>query len=225
MDVAGNPWGTYDQEEVCVHCGQEIGKPAERNLAQKLCSRLAFPLNAAQARFISARPDWIHMVFKKHYKIESRRHSLERSASSDRLTSIAAPEQTPRRVLFIAYQFAPSLEMGARSCAQMARHLPQHGWSTVVLTAQEKYIEERYRGRADEIAELGLPDAIVRTRLLPHPFDLYRWLKSTFRRKTRDAGAAGTTVETDTPLSEKGKLRRLLLSALSIPDMYTGWIL
>ncbi len=227
MDVAGNPWGTYDQEEVCIHCGQEIGKPSERNLAQKLCSRLAFSLNAAQSRFISARPNWIHMVFYKHRQIESRRHSFKRSASSDRLASVAAPERKPRRLLFIAYQFAPSLEMGARSCAQIARYLPRHGWSPVVLTAQEKYIEERYRGSADEIAELGLPDTIVRTRLLPHPFDLYRWLRSTFRRKTQDAvaGAAGTNVEADTPLSEKGKLRRLLLSALSIPDIYTGWIL
>jgi len=225
MDVAGNPWGTYDQEEVCIYCGQEIGKPAERNLAQKLCSRLAFSLNAEQARFISARPNWIHMVFNKHYQIESSRHSLERSASSVGLASIATPERTPRRLLFIAYHFAPSLEMGARSCVQIARYLPQHGWSPVVLTAQEKYIEERYRGSADEIAELGLPDTIVRTRLLPHPFDLYRWLRSTFRRKTQDAGAAGTAVEVDTPLSEKGKLRRWLLSALSIPDMCTGWIL
>src|SRR5262249_23492481 len=227
MDVAGNPWGTYDQEEVCIHCGQEIGKPAERNLAQKLCSRLAFSLNAAQSRFISARPNWIHMVFYKHRQIESRRHSFKRSASSDRLDSVAAPERTPRRLLFIAYQFSPSLEMGARSCAQIARYLPRHGWSPVVLTAQEKYIEERYRGSVDEIAELGLPDTIVRTRLLPHPFDLYRWLRSTFRRKTQDAvaGAAGTAVEADTPLSQKGRLRRLLLLALSIPDMYTGWIL
>src|SRR5215467_5947390 len=128
-----------------------------------------------------------------------------------------------RRVLFVAYQFAPSLEMGARSCAQIARYLPLHGWSPIVLTAQEKYIEERYRGSADEIAELGLPDAIVTTRLLPHPFDLYRWLKSTFGRRTRGGGAEGTTVEADTPLGEKGKLRRLLLSALSIPDLYTGW--
>ena len=74
MDVAGNPWGTYDQDEVCIHCGQEIGKPAERNLAQKLCSRFAFSLYAAQSRFISARPNWIHMVFDKRRQIESRRH-------------------------------------------------------------------------------------------------------------------------------------------------------
>lgn len=129
-----------------------------------------------------------------------------------------------RRVLFVAYQFAPSLEMGARSCAQIARYLPMHGWSPVVLTAREQYIEERYRGSADEIAELGLPDSVVRTRILPHPFDLYRWLKSTFGRKTPEGGAAGTAVESDTPIGEKGKLRRLILSALSIPDMYTGWI-
>jgi CelD/BcsL family acetyltransferase involved in cellulose biosynthesis/glycosyltransferase involved in cell wall biosynthesis len=118
--------------------------------------------------------------------------------------------------------------MGARSCAQIARYLPLHGWSPVVLTAQEKYIEERYRGSNDEIAELGLPDAIVRTRLLPHPFDLYRWLKSALRRKPQDAGGAGaakTTIVVDRPPAEKGKLRRLILSALSIPDIYTGWIL
>src|SRR5262247_2539049 len=193
MDVAGNPWGTYDQEEVCIHCGQEIRNPAERNLAQKFYSRLAFSLNAAQSRFISARPNWIHMVFDKHCQIESRRHSFKSSASSDGVASVAAPERTPRRLLFIAYQFAPSLEMGARSCTQIARYLPLHGWSPVVLTAQEKYIEDRYRGSGDEIAEFGLPDAIVRTRLLPHPFDFYRWLKSALRRKPQDAGGMGAT--------------------------------
>src|SRR5262249_56539231 len=107
--------------------------------------------------------------------------------SSVRLAGAAAPIQTPRRTLFIAYQFAPSLEMGARSCAQIARYLPQHGWSPVVLTAQEKYINELYRGADDKMAELGLPDAIVRTRLLPHPLDLYRWLKSPLMRKPPDA--------------------------------------
>jgi SAM-dependent methyltransferase len=95
MDVAGNPWGTYDQEEVCIHCGQEIGKPAERNLARKVCSKLAYSLNAAQSRFVSARPNWIHMVFGKHCQIESSRHWIERRASSVGLASTAATEQTP----------------------------------------------------------------------------------------------------------------------------------
>jgi glycosyltransferase involved in cell wall biosynthesis len=170
-----------------------------------------------------------------HYRIESQHHSLELSDPSVRPSvrlavgpasaSLLPETREARRVIFVAYQFAPSLEMGARSCAQIARYLPLHGWSPIVLTAQEKYIEERYRGSDNEIAELSLPDAIVRTRLLPHPFDLYRWLVSTFKREKQAAGPAGTNVEADTPLSEKGKLRRLILSTLSIPDMYTGWIL
>jgi len=188
------------------------------------------------------------MFFDKHRQTESMRHSLElsaletsaletsaleTSASSVTLAGAAAPIQTPRRLLFIAYQFAPSLEMGARSCAQIARYLPLYGWSPVVMTAQVKYIEERYRGCDSEIAELGLPDAIVRTRLLPHPLDFYRWLKSALRRKRQDAGEMGAieTAGEDSKLpgakgpGAEGKLRRLILSALTIPDIYTGWIL
>src|SRR5215475_8786195 len=148
------------------------------------------------------------MFLDKHRQIESMRRPLELSASSVRLAGAAAPIQPPRRLLFIAYQFAPSLEMGARSCAQIARYLPLYGWSPVVLSAQEKYIEERYRGSDSEIAELGLPDAIVRTRLLPHPLDFYRWLKSALSRKPHDVGgmgAAETAFVVDRPQGAKGK--------------------
>lgn len=65
MDVAGNPWGNYEQEEPCIHCGQALGAPAKQNLAQKTCSWLACSLNNFQARFTPARPSWIHMVFEK----------------------------------------------------------------------------------------------------------------------------------------------------------------
>lgn len=137
----------------------------------------------------------------------------------------ATQAQTARRVLFIAYQFAPSLEMGALSCVQIARNLPMHGWAPVVLTAQEKYTEERYRGRDQNASDLGLPDAIVRTGVLPHPFDFYRWLLAALRRNPQDSGGSGAaTAETDSPLNEKGGLRRLILSVLSTPDMHTGWI-
>jgi len=162
-----------------------------------------------------------------HYRIESQPRPLELSDPSFVVEAAPAQTQAARRVLFVAYQFAPSLEMGARSCVQIARYLPLYGWSPVALTAREKYIEERYRGSDDEIAKLGLPDAIVRTRLLPHPFDIYRWLRSALRRKPQDrsGAAAETAIVVDRPLAEKGMLRRLALSALSIPDMYTGWIL
>src|SRR5215475_7180194 len=148
--------------------------------------------------------------------------------SASNLAFIAAPAQTTRSLLFIAYQFAPSLEMGARACAQIARYLPLYGWSPVVLTAHEDDIEERYRGSANEINELGLAGAVVKTRMLPHPFDFYRWLRAALRRKPQNnvgPNGAETTAKPDTPLGQKGWLRRSILSALSIPDKYNGWIL
>ncbi len=65
MDLGGNPWGCYDQEEACIYCGRQIEMPFERSFIQKLSSRLAYSMNAAQSYFVSPRPGWIHMVFKK----------------------------------------------------------------------------------------------------------------------------------------------------------------
>src|SRR5215470_3816165 len=167
-------------------------------------------------------------ISNSHYRFESHPHPLGMSDPSIVAAPLPPQTQDARRALFVAYQFAPSLEMGARSCVQIARYLPLYGWSPVVLTAKEKYIEARYRGRDDEIAELGLPDAIVRTRRLPHPLDFYRWLISALRRKPQDlsgAGAAEPDIPEYWPQGAKGRLRQLILRSLCTPDIYTGWIL
>jgi SAM-dependent methyltransferase len=65
MDVAGNPWGSYAQEEPCIHCGSKLRPPPPRALWKKVCSAAAARLNAIQALFMRSRPDWIHMVFSK----------------------------------------------------------------------------------------------------------------------------------------------------------------
>ena len=66
MDLAGNPWGTYDQEEPCVHCGARLlPPPPGRPLAAKVCSALAARLNRLQARWTPPRGNWIHLVFSK----------------------------------------------------------------------------------------------------------------------------------------------------------------
>lgn len=65
LDYAGNPFGTWQQDEACVHCGREIGSPAVRNPAQRIATRLAFVLNRLQARFVEPRGNWIHVLFSK----------------------------------------------------------------------------------------------------------------------------------------------------------------
>ena len=66
MDWAGNPYGTYQQEELCVFCESSLGAPPERNLFQKICTRIALNLNKIQAKFAPTRPNWIHIRFHKH---------------------------------------------------------------------------------------------------------------------------------------------------------------
>lgn len=65
MDWAGNPWGSYDQEERCIYCGFQLERPSGRRLARRLSGALAHRINRLQAAFLKPRPTWIHMVFAK----------------------------------------------------------------------------------------------------------------------------------------------------------------
>jgi hypothetical protein len=65
MNKAKNPWGTYGQEEVCIHCGNQVIQPVGLSLAEEFCAWLASVLNRVQSVFVSWRPTWIHMVFQK----------------------------------------------------------------------------------------------------------------------------------------------------------------
>lgn len=112
-----------------------------------------------------------------------------------------------RRVLFVTYEFPPSLEMGAQTCAQLTRHLPLHGWEPTVLT-----VRERYHPSVDHSSPGTEAGPVIRTRVMPHPLAVYRRLKTALV-------AAGPV------RPSPGALRRGVISLLDIPDRYTGWIL
>jgi SAM-dependent methyltransferase len=66
MDLAGNPWGAYGQEEPCIYCGSALIPPnGERPLWQKLCSFAAVRMNRIQSSLAKPRRNWIHLVFGK----------------------------------------------------------------------------------------------------------------------------------------------------------------
>jgi len=65
MRFAGHPFGTYDQEEPCIHCGQSIGQPAARSLPQRVATRLAVQLQSAQMALSSTRGNWLHVLLAK----------------------------------------------------------------------------------------------------------------------------------------------------------------
>jgi len=74
MDLGGNPWGTYEQEESCVHCGNQLATPGEKTWLEWVCSRLAFAFNTIQAQFVSSKANWIHIVFSKVEDVSRTEH-------------------------------------------------------------------------------------------------------------------------------------------------------
>jgi SAM-dependent methyltransferase len=66
MDLAGNPWGTYDEDLHCQFCGARLCAPtAERRLGSKICSAFAHRINRVQARWTRPHGSWMHVVFSK----------------------------------------------------------------------------------------------------------------------------------------------------------------
>lgn len=64
MDLAGDPSGTYHQQEVCVYCGRRLVAPRPGTL-QKLLSRAALTLQSLQHSVASPAPAWIHVLYRK----------------------------------------------------------------------------------------------------------------------------------------------------------------
>lgn len=64
-DRAGNPYGTYEQEEGCIRCGSKLLPPGRRNAAQRLAGFAAHLLRRGQGFFVSPRPAWIHILYSK----------------------------------------------------------------------------------------------------------------------------------------------------------------
>jgi hypothetical protein len=63
LDFAGNPFGTYHQDEACVHCGEPLGRPRQRTPMQRVATRMAFLLNRGQSLITRPRPIWINVLF------------------------------------------------------------------------------------------------------------------------------------------------------------------
>ena len=65
MRFAGNPYGTYDQDEPCVHCGAKLQPPNGRTLVQKIATKAAYTIERVQQAFVTERANWIHARFNK----------------------------------------------------------------------------------------------------------------------------------------------------------------
>lgn len=66
--ACGYPYGTYDQEENCIHCGEKMERPGLTPLKWSLCFIARF-FDLVQNKGLKLpgikRPNWIHIIFEK----------------------------------------------------------------------------------------------------------------------------------------------------------------
>jgi hypothetical protein len=72
MDLAGNPYGTYGQEELCVACGGRLVEAPRRRLHHKVLTKVAFWALKVTKPFKAKHPIWIHMLLRKHAAVTDR---------------------------------------------------------------------------------------------------------------------------------------------------------
>ena len=65
MDLAGNPYGTYEQDEPCIHCGAKLTAPPERKLPEKILTQMAVWTQTATEVFSKPRANWIHLLLAR----------------------------------------------------------------------------------------------------------------------------------------------------------------
>jgi SAM-dependent methyltransferase len=66
MDLAGNPYGTYAQDEPCIHCGARLIPPPERKFYQKILTKMGYWTCTATAAFSQPRGKWMHLLLSKN---------------------------------------------------------------------------------------------------------------------------------------------------------------
>ena len=71
MDLAANPYGTYDQEELCIYCDSKLIPPRTRGPARRLAAKLGFIARRATAPFAKPHAKWIHVLFSKSHQSEA----------------------------------------------------------------------------------------------------------------------------------------------------------
>ncbi|THJ19421.1 MAG: glycosyltransferase family 4 protein [Nitrospira sp. CG24E] len=135
-----------------------------------------------------------------------------------------------KKVLLIAYHYPPSVEVGGLRCSNFSRHLPRFGWTPYVLTLKDEYLDKADPEKLNYVGDVEIFKA-GRMLTLSH---VYVGIKRMAQRLFRKTNEPGTPSDSDAGVGESSsrvaetwpqKLRRYILSFLSLPDEQRNWAL
>jgi len=137
-----------------------------------------------------------------------------------------------KKILLISYHFPPSTEVGGLRAANFARQLPQFGWEPVVLTLKDDYLQKQDAEKLKFVGSVKIFKAGRTPTLSPIYVGMktaLRPLVSLFRRSDLPAGTSKNSAGPATAANRGGealaqKLRRYVLSFMSLPDEQRNWM-
>lgn len=65
MELAGDPYGAYSENATCTHCKAILRDPPERDIFQKVLTKIASVLEKIQKRVSKKNPAWIYMLLAR----------------------------------------------------------------------------------------------------------------------------------------------------------------
>jgi hypothetical protein len=135
-----------------------------------------------------------------------------------------------KKVLLISYHYPPSVEVGGLRCANFSRHLPRFGWMPYILTLKDEYLDTADPEKLKCVGSVK----IFKAGRMPTVSQAYVGIKRIahwlFRKSsesvTRSNGGTGPG-QSSSRVAEtwSQKLRRYILSFLSLPDEQRNWVL
>ena len=135
-----------------------------------------------------------------------------------------------KKILLISYHFPPSAEVGGLRIANFAKGLPRFGWNTCVLTVKDRYLEAVDPEKLNYVGQTKIFKAGRTPTLLQVYLAGKKAARRLFRKQEAPAGVASRN-RPDPPGRGRGsealsmRLRRYILSFLSLPDTYRNWLL
>lgn len=139
-------------------------------------------------------------------------------------------KSSAKKILLISYHFPPSTAVGGLRIANFAKYLPLFGWNVYVLTIKDKYLEKLDAGRLNDLNV----EKIYKTGKLPTVLQAYLKLKSLYYSVLKRSQITPKELEStfnranNTPSGPKrlsGKLKRFIVSFLTLPDTERSWVL
>jgi hypothetical protein len=134
-----------------------------------------------------------------------------------------------KKILLISYHFPPSTEVGGLRAANFVRQLPRSGWDPSVLTLKDRYLEKVDPEKLKYVGPVKIAKAGRMPTLSPVYLGMKRIAQRLFRRSNPTGSRSGSRARPGIPSGRMAetvarKLRRFILSFLSLPDEQRNWV-